>query len=146
MSIKKWIWGEPPQEYPEKVSVKTEVCPCPCGSSNCVTDEVKKEWYGHPMFYVILDAMAELHSRKNHDYAGEEPLSNLKECEDIGIPAHKGVFVRITDKYKRIKEFFKCGTLEVKDESVEDTLMDLAVYSVLCLILYREARDMGKEV
>jgi hypothetical protein len=35
------------------------------------------------------------------------------------------------DKISRIASFIKKGTLEVKDESVKDTLMDLANYCIL---------------
>ena len=102
--------------------------------------------YGHPMFYELLEQMADLHSRKNHDYAGEaDPLSNLRECEKIGIPAWKGVIVRLQDKWKRLTNFALTDTLKVKDESFEDTLIDNAVYSVLCVVLWRESKKTTGE-
>jgi hypothetical protein len=55
-----------------------------------------------------------------------------------GIEPWKGVVVRLGDKYSRLCNFAKKGKFEVKDESVEDTLKDLAVYGILALILYRE--------
>lgn len=96
-------------------------------------------FHGHPRFYELLDKMADLHSRKNHDYAGDAPLSNLKTCEQIGLPAWKGILVRLMDKWGRLKIFAKTGSFEVKDESVIDTLMDNAVYSLLCIIVYEES-------
>ncbi len=102
--------------------------------------------YGHPMFYELLEQMADLHSRKNHDYAGEaDPLSNLRECEKIGIPAWKGVIVRLQDKWKRLINFALTDKLKVKDETIEDTLFDNAIYSLLCIILRREQKKAGKE-
>ena len=101
--------------------------------------------HGHPDFYVILNEMADLHSSKNHDYAGDDPLSNLRTCEEIGVPAWKGVLVRLMDKWSRLKQFAKQGVLEVKDESIEDTLMDNAVYSILCIILRREERKNAEK-
>lgn len=98
----------------------------------------KGHLHGHPEFYLILEEMADLHSRKNHDYAGDDPLSNLRACEEIGMPAWKGVLVRLMDKWGRLKQFAKQGMLEVQDESIIDTLMDNAVYSILCIILMRE--------
>jgi len=99
---------------------------------------------GHPMFYEILKQMEDIHSRKNADYTGEgDPLSNLRMCEDAGIPAWKGVIVRLGDKYARLNTFAKKESYQVKDESVEDTFLDNAVYSILGLILYRESH--GKE-
>ncbi len=76
-------------------------------------------YHGHPMFYEILDELRDLHFRKNHDYAGDDPLSNLKMCEVGGLDGWKGVVVRLTDKISRLLNFMKKGALE--DESVEDT-------------------------
>lgn len=97
--------------------------------------------HGHPKFYALLDVMADLHSRKNHDYSGDDPLSNLRASEEIGIPAWKGILVRLMDKWGRLRQFAKTKTLKVKDESVIDTLMDNAVYSLLCIILYEENKN-----
>lgn len=97
-----------------------------------------KGLHGHPRFYELLREMADLHNRKNHDYAGDDPLSNLRSTEEIGIPAWKGVLVRLMDKWARLKTFAKKGSYKVKDESLMDTLMDNAVYSLLCIIIYEE--------
>ncbi len=103
------------------------------------SDETLKKIYGHPRFYEILEQMKELHSRKNHDYAGtSDPLKNLRACERLELPPFMGVMVRLQDKWSRLEEFVKSGTLMVKGESVIDTLMDNAVYSVLAIILYEE--------
>ena len=98
----------------------------------------KRKYYGDPRFYQILDELAELHSCKNHDYAGEDPLSNFRLAERMGIPAWKGCLVRMSDKISRLWSFAKKGKLEVKDESVIDTAKDLAVYSILMILLYLE--------
>ena len=101
--------------------------------------------HGHPDFYKTLEEMANLHDRKNHDYAASsDPLSNLRLCERVGIPAYKGVFVRLGDKFSRLEQLIGGKDPMVKGESVEDTLMDQAVYSILCLILYREAKKANK--
>lgn len=96
--------------------------------------------HGHPRFYELLDEIAELHSRKNSDYASDtEPLSNLRRCERIGIPAWKGVLVRLEDKWDRTEKVASKGEAAVKNESLIDTLKDTAVYSLLCIILIEEA-------
>ncbi len=97
-----------------------------------------KVYYGHPRFYALLEELSALHSRKNHDYAGDDPLSNLRVSEQFGIPAWKGTLIRMADKWSRITTFAAKDRLEVKDESVKDTLKDLAVYSLLALILFEE--------
>ena len=103
------------------------------------------EFYGHPSFYELLANMAELHSRKNHDYAGSEhPLRNFYKSKEMGVTPFTGVMVRLSDKWSRLESFMKQGILEVKGESVEDTLMDNAVYSLLAILLLREEKKDGK--
>lgn len=98
----------------------------------------QKKW-GHPEFYKLLEQMADLHSRKNHDYAGEkDPLKNLRACERLNLEPFLGVLVRLQDKWSRLEEFIISKQLMVKNESVVDTLMDNAVYSLLAIILYQE--------
>jgi hypothetical protein len=100
----------------------------------------EKKW-GHPDFYVLLDTIADLHSRKNHDYAGEkDPLANFKAVERMGFTAFDGAIVRMCDKWTRIENFIKSKNLQVKDETIEDTLMDLAVYSLIAILLKREQK------
>lgn len=112
---------------------------CPeCKFYPIIRQEQEPKFYGHPEFYKILDELKGLHSRKNQDYANEDPLSNLKMCERGGLPGWKGVIVRLTDKISRLLSFMSRESYAVKDESVEDTLRDTAVYAILALILYRE--------
>jgi hypothetical protein len=94
-------------------------------------------------FKEILEEMAEIHERKNRDYAGDDYLANLKMCEAINIPAWKGVIVRMTDKHSRIMNLAKSESPAVTSESVNDTLTDLAVYAILARILIEEARATG---
>lgn len=101
---------------------------------------------GHPDFYRILAQMADVHERKNHDYSSEkDTLSNLRSPIE-GIPDWITSFVRLGDKVGRVRGFAErtmrdgVATMAVKDESVEDTLIDLANYAILTLILYRENR------
>lgn len=97
---------------------------------------------GHPRFKEITSELNELHDKKNSDYnPTNDPLSNFKMCESFGIDAWKGILVRITDKIARLQSFANKGTYLVEDEKVEDTLKDLAVYSILCLIMYEERKN-----
>lgn len=107
---------------------------------------MKKKYYGHKMFYEVLNELAEIHSRKNRDYAGDDPLSNFRMCEKAGIAAWKGIAVRLTDKICRVLHFAKREEFEVKDENVEDTLKDIAVYAILCIITYRERKNATTNV
>jgi hypothetical protein len=111
----------------------------------------KEEYRGHPRFYELLDEMKRIHSMKNADYSkDEDPLSNFRIIESIGIPAWIGIVVRLSDKLSRIMQLTRkaLGGREaaVKDETVKDTLIDLANYSILCTILYEEWVKGGKVI
>ena len=104
-------------------------------------DSLSKKLRGHPRFHELVQQMSELHSKKNHDYSGEkDPLNNLREVEGMGIPAWVGVGVRISDKYTRMKNFIKNRKFEFKEESLKDTMMDMAVYALLYIVLFEEGQ------
>ena len=103
-----------------------------------------KNYYGHSDFYKLLDELKEIHSNKNHHYSGEgDPFKNFKLSENMGLPAWKGCLIRISDKFSRLCSFAKKEEYKVKDENIEDTLLDLAIYSLIDIILYRENKKNG---
>lgn len=67
----------------------------------------------------------ELYAKKNHDYGN----SFEKGCDDIGQAYAIG---RLYDKMNRLVNVSRSES-EVKDESLEDTLKDLACYSLMYL-------------
>ena len=77
----------------------------------------------------------ELYSRKNHDYGN----SFDKGMDNIGIAYGVG---RIYDKMNRLITLTK-KEAQVKDENVDDTLRDLACYSMM-MLAYRK-RQIEKE-
>ncbi len=82
----------------------------------------------------MCQRMIEITKAKNADYTGEgdDPFANFTRVEVLGITdTTRGFLVRMVDKLSRITSFAQKGILEVKDESVEDTLLDLANYSIL---------------
>ena len=96
-------------------------------------------------FNEIIEEMKEIHDAKRHDYASDEDrFSNLTISEKMGIPAWKGCLVRISDKYSRLEEFTKKEELKVKDESITDTLNDMANYAIICRVLYERSLKSGK--
>jgi len=99
-----------------------------------------------PRFGEIIEDMKKIHDAKRHDYASDEDrFSNLAISEKMGIPAWKGCLVRISDKYSRLDEFTKKEELMVKDESITDTLNDMANYAIICRILYERGPQPVKE-
>ena len=92
-------------------------------------------------FFELLEDMKKTHNAKRHDYASvEDVFANFRTCEMAGIPAWKGCCVRIGDKFSRIMGFAKKEKLKVKDESIRDTLVDMANYALIALILYEEEK------
>ena len=92
-------------------------------------------------FYRLLENMKEVHDMKRHDYASEDDVfKNFRTCEMAGIPAWKGVAIRIGDKFRRLMSFVKQNELKVKDESIRDTLIDMQA-SLICDILYDEEKE-----
>jgi hypothetical protein len=91
-------------------------------------------------FIDLLDTIRELHLSKSSDYgcpSGTDPLANIRNgAKFVGIPAFKAAMVRLSDKVTRLATFNATGKLHF--EGVEDTLLDLASYSLLALVLYRE--------
>lgn len=91
--------------------------------------------------------MLEISRAKNADYTGasDDPFANFTRVESLGICSPEiGFLTRMTDKLCRIASFAKKGELQVKDESVEDTLLDLANYCLLLGAYLAEMRFVSK--
>ena len=88
-------------------------------------------------FKKIMEDLCELHEQKNHDYAGGNYLSDLIASNRAGIPAWKNALLRIQQKMSRLESFAKQGEFKVADEKFEDSCKDLAVYSIIMLMLYK---------
>jgi hypothetical protein len=91
----------------------------------------------NPKFDALLAEIAALHESKNHDYAqNTDPLSNLRRASAVGVEPWRGVLVRLTDKWSRVEQLASGKT--PKHESLRDSLIDNAVYSLLAVILLDE--------
>lgn len=106
---------------------------------------------GHRRFYELVASIAVLHSNKNQDYAAQgDPFSNFRECEKAGIRPYDGLLTRLSDKFSRVmtlRNKEKNGQAQsVKSESVVDTLMDQAVYSLIGIALYEEESEEKSNV
>jgi hypothetical protein len=89
----------------------------------------------------MLESMRTTMLTKGHDYAGEDTLANFREANKIGISTPKSIYVRLSDKYMRLSRFLNTDDLQVKDEQIEDTLLDLANYAVLMSVALKEANN-----
>jgi len=113
---------------------------------------MKKKQFGHPDFYKILEELADLHSEKNYQYATDkDPLSNFKSAgkmteklfkSNINIPLATAL-VYMSKQYDGILNIVGEGKKNTI-ESLEDKLRDIAVYSILCIILNKEGNTKSK--
>ena len=85
-------------------------------------------------FANIVSEMTELYAKKNHDYGN----SFDEGCNKIGVGYPLG---RLLDKMNRLIACMgKEGEMQV-NESIEDTLKDLACYSVMTLSYLKRKND-----
>jgi hypothetical protein len=86
-------------------------------------------------FAGITKEMLELTTKKSNDYASEnDPFRNFRAFEELGI------LVRMSDKFARLRTaLYDRKEMAVDDETVEDTILDLATYAVLLLAYRRGA-------
>ncbi len=105
--------------------------------------------HGEPMhlstlaFQQAVSEVWQMHRSKSHDYGSQhDPLANIRNgAEFVGIEPWRAAMVRLSDKVTRLATFNRTG--ELCHEAVEDTLLDLASYALLCLVLRRESSDGG---
>jgi hypothetical protein len=114
----------------------------PMGKEEIVKAEVQ---YGHPAMEGHFKQLLDIHRKKDHDYAGDKPLSNFKKSEDFGVPAWRGALIRMADKWSRLCSLAK-NEAHVQDETIDDTLDDLAVYAMIVKTLKQEAEKPHEEV
>lgn len=120
------------------------VCPGVSGPSPR-NEQTEEQTLIDQAFHTALKEMAELHDKKNLDYGSDkDPFANVRASEEFGIPAWLGAIVRANDKMSRLKTF--ANKRQLANESVEDSLLDLANYAVIALVLYRQAEAVhGRE-
>lgn len=87
-------------------------------------------------FLSICREMADLYDAKNWDYGD----SFGKSFEEWGMTMP---CIRLKDKLNRLCSLTKNSSQRVQDESIEDTLKDLATYSIMTLIEIRREKGTG---
>ncbi len=94
---------------------------------------------GHPGFLRVLEEVRALHCRKSLDYGTDaDPLQNIRESAAVvNMQPWAGAILRVCDKLHRIKAFHHRGRVEF--DGIEDTLLDIAAYAAIGLVLYRES-------
>lgn len=80
----------------------------------------------------------EVYTKKNHDYGDSFHQTFLEE----GFAMAR---IRLTDKLNRFKALTRTNEKKkVNDESLQDTLIDLANYALMTIMEMREAEGLDK--
>lgn len=85
-------------------------------------------------FAKLTKQMLETFKKKNADY-GDSTTQTYKE---FGLASYA---IRLNDKLNRVKSFCKKGVLEVKDERIIDTLMDMSAYCLLAVMDIKNQKE-----
>lgn len=89
--------------------------------------------------FEICKEMNALYERKNHDYG--DSFRETYKVEGMAMPR-----IRLMDKLNRFCSLTRRpNTGDVKDESIRDTLIDLANYAIMTVMeLDADGEGMGK--
>lgn len=83
----------------------------------------------------ICEELNALYEKKNHDYGDSFHLSFLEE--GMAMPR-----IRLGDKFNRFKTLSRNNTQQVNDESIRDTLIDLANYAIMTILEMENEDDI----
>lgn len=88
----------------------------------------------------LCKEMNVLYAKKNHDYGDSFHEMFIEE-------GWASARIRLTDKLKRFKQLTKNpDSQQIKDESVRDTLIDLANYALMSVLELDESNDATRQI
>ena len=88
-------------------------------------------------FEWVIVELIEMRRSKGHDYGDDtDTFSNISQSANFGVQPWLGAIIRLNDKISRIQAFVKKHNL--KNEPIEDSFKDIAVYAIIALVKWRE--------
>ena len=85
----------------------------------------------------LCKTLNDIYAKKNHDYGDSFHATYLEE--GMAMPR-----IRLSDKLNRLKSLTrKADEAQVNDESIRDTLMDLANYALMTVLELDEEKENG---
>lgn len=81
----------------------------------------------------VCEEINDLYTRKNHDYGDSFHQTFVEE----GMAMAR---IRLGDKFSRFKTLSRGGEQKVNDESIRDTLIDLANYAIMTVVEMEAAK------
>lgn len=81
----------------------------------------------------VCEEINDLYARKNHDYGDSFHQTFVEE----GMAMAR---IRLGDKFNRFQTLSRGGEQKVNDESIRDTLIDLANYAIMTVVEMEAAK------
>ena len=75
----------------------------------------------------LCDELNKIYAKKNHDYGDSFHLTFVEE----GMAMAR---IRLGDKFNRFKTLSRSDNQKVTDESIKDTLLDIANYEIMTIL------------
>ena len=94
----------------------------------------KERKYVHDIHIVLARYVNVLYTKKNHDYGNSFHETFVEE----GLAMAR---IRLGDKLARFNTLTKEGGQQVNDESIRDTLIDLANYAIMTVMELDKQKD-----
>lgn len=109
------------------------------------TEPMLNDRNGSPIFYNLLERMADTHDKKSHDYANNsDPFGNYHFAglmsQLFTNPDDAGFIGRLGEKIFRLANLENSGKSPI-NESVEDTELDICVIVTLWMADRRDRRN-----
>lgn len=111
-------------------------------------EEISTKRHGSPVFYKLIEEVADIHNKKSHDYASnDDPYANYKFAGLLSKLFNNsddaGFIGRIGEKLYRLANLDN-NNKKVLNESIEDTERDIVTITALWVAMRRERR--AKEI
>ncbi len=123
---------DPSKAWDDPKDAEEKISPFDYSGPNFTYDELQ--------FRNITEKMRATFLKKNHDY-GNSFHETWEEFGDKGIIT---ALTQISHKYHRLMNI-GLGTKPLVDESIDDTLLDMANYCILTIMELEKARNNEKE-
>lgn len=94
-----------------------------------------------------FDEAQSILDKKNSDYAlASDPFKNFRNAEAVGVSLERGILVRMMDKMSRLGILVDNSEGNaVKDESIDDTLLDIINYAAIIRVHRSRLEQLGPE-
>lgn len=77
-----------------------------------------------------------LYKKNRTDYNSDDnPMAPFERAEKLGIRPSTGALLRLGDKFNLVENYVKNGSYTSHNESIRETLLDIAAYTTLTILL-----------